>query len=192
MDETSSHVYSISRWFVFKVRTKNVFLNILEFADGHHPIRLDEINQNGERTPFYFSLSFVPFFIYRMLKCLIVPLLVSSITCAIGSLDLSMSGKIAKRYRKHSILFYFVIKLRRNERSKQTNGTAAKVAKYNANSVQYACFTWQNVYVDLSYWPMLCIFVFHDCAAFASMGIQWDLRLTDCESANKFAVSDWN
>ncbi|XP_055302995.1 excitatory amino acid transporter 1 isoform X2 [Sitodiplosis mosellana] len=33
----------------------------------------------------------------RMLKCLIVPLLVSSITCAIGSLDLSMSGKIAKR-----------------------------------------------------------------------------------------------
>jgi len=33
----------------------------------------------------------------RMLKCLIVPLLVSSITCAIGSLDLGMSGKIAKR-----------------------------------------------------------------------------------------------
>ncbi|XP_031624612.1 excitatory amino acid transporter 3-like [Contarinia nasturtii] len=33
----------------------------------------------------------------RMLKCLIVPLLVSSITHAIGSLDLSMSGKIAKR-----------------------------------------------------------------------------------------------
>lgn len=29
----------------------------------------------------------------RMLKCLIVPLLVSSITSAIGSLDLSLSGR---------------------------------------------------------------------------------------------------
>lgn len=37
-----------------------------------------------------------------MLKCLIVPLLVSSITSAIGSLDLSMSGKIATR----SIIYY--------------------------------------------------------------------------------------
>lgn len=37
-------------------------------------------------------------FLHRMLKSLIVPLLVSSITCAIGSLDLKMSGKIAKRY----------------------------------------------------------------------------------------------
>lgn len=37
-----------------------------------------------------------------MLKCLIVPLLVSSITSAIGSLDLSMSGKIASR----SIIYY--------------------------------------------------------------------------------------
>lgn len=33
----------------------------------------------------------------RMLKCLIVPLLVASITSAIGSLDLSMSKKIAFR-----------------------------------------------------------------------------------------------
>lgn len=33
----------------------------------------------------------------RMLKCLIVPLLVSSITSAIGALDLSMSKKIAVR-----------------------------------------------------------------------------------------------
>lgn len=32
-----------------------------------------------------------------MLKCLIVPLLVSSITSAIGGLDLSMSSKIATR-----------------------------------------------------------------------------------------------
>lgn len=38
----------------------------------------------------------------RMLKCLIVPLLISSITSAIGSLDLSMSGKIAGR----SIVYY--------------------------------------------------------------------------------------
>lgn len=37
-----------------------------------------------------------------MLKCLIVPLLVSSITSAIGSLDLSMSGKIASR----AIIYY--------------------------------------------------------------------------------------
>lgn len=34
---------------------------------------------------------------FRMLKALIVPLLVASITSAIGSLDLSMSGKIARR-----------------------------------------------------------------------------------------------
>lgn len=40
----------------------------------------------------------------RMLKCLIVPLLVSSITCAIGALDLSLSKKIAIR----SIIYYFV------------------------------------------------------------------------------------
>lgn len=33
----------------------------------------------------------------RMLKCLIVPLLIASITSAIGALDLSMSGKIATR-----------------------------------------------------------------------------------------------
>lgn len=39
----------------------------------------------------------------RMLKALIVPLLVASITSAIGSLDLSMSGKIAKR----AITYYF-------------------------------------------------------------------------------------
>lgn len=40
----------------------------------------------------------------RMLKCLIVPLLVSSITSAIGALDLSLSKKIAVR----SIVYYFV------------------------------------------------------------------------------------
>jgi Na+/H+-dicarboxylate symporter len=33
----------------------------------------------------------------RMLKCLIVPLLVASITSAIGALDLSLSKKIAMR-----------------------------------------------------------------------------------------------
>lgn len=40
----------------------------------------------------------------RMLKCLIVPLLVSSITSAIGALDLSLSKRIAFR----SIAYYFV------------------------------------------------------------------------------------
>lgn len=39
----------------------------------------------------------------RMLKCLIVPLLVSSITSAIGALDLTLSKKIALR----SIVYYF-------------------------------------------------------------------------------------
>jgi Na+/H+-dicarboxylate symporter len=34
----------------------------------------------------------------RMLKCLIVPLIVASITSAIGALDLSLSKKIALRY----------------------------------------------------------------------------------------------
>lgn len=34
----------------------------------------------------------------RMLKCLIVPLLVASITSAIGALDLSLSKRIALRY----------------------------------------------------------------------------------------------
>lgn len=38
----------------------------------------------------------------RMLKCLIVPLLVASIVSAIGSLDLSMSGRIGIR----AILYY--------------------------------------------------------------------------------------
>lgn len=40
----------------------------------------------------------------RMLKCLIVPLLFTSITSAIGALDLSLSKKIAAR----SIVYYFV------------------------------------------------------------------------------------
>lgn len=39
----------------------------------------------------------------RMLKCLIVPLLVASITSAIGGLDLSLSKRIALR----SIIYYF-------------------------------------------------------------------------------------
>lgn len=40
----------------------------------------------------------------RMLKALIIPLLVSSITSAIGSLDLSLSKKIGGR----AILYYLV------------------------------------------------------------------------------------
>ncbi|XP_037927994.1 putative sodium-dependent excitatory amino acid transporter glt-4 [Teleopsis dalmanni] len=42
-------------------------------------------------------ISFPGELFLRMLKCLIVPLLVSSITSAIGGLDLSMSSKIASR-----------------------------------------------------------------------------------------------
>ncbi|EDV58348.1 excitatory amino acid transporter 1 [Drosophila erecta] len=49
-------------------------------------------------------ISFPGEIFLRMLKCLIVPLLVSSITSAIGGLDLSMSSKIATR----AITYYFV------------------------------------------------------------------------------------
>jgi Na+/H+-dicarboxylate symporter len=41
----------------------------------------------------------------RMLKCLIVPLIVSSITSAIGALDLSLSKKIALRFVSCSYSF---------------------------------------------------------------------------------------
>lgn len=41
----------------------------------------------------------------RMLKCLIVPLLVASITSAIGALDLSLSKKIAFRWA--ILIFYY-------------------------------------------------------------------------------------
>lgn len=43
----------------------------------------------------------------RMLKCLIVPLIVSSITSAIGALDLSLSKKIALRYDIHLLTLCF-------------------------------------------------------------------------------------
>ncbi|KAI8115129.1 hypothetical protein FF38_07913 [Lucilia cuprina] len=49
-------------------------------------------------------ISFPGEIFLRMLKCLIVPLLVSSITSAIGGLDLSMSSKIATR----AIAYYFI------------------------------------------------------------------------------------
>ncbi|XP_037929482.1 excitatory amino acid transporter 3-like [Teleopsis dalmanni] len=49
-------------------------------------------------------ISFPGELFLRMLKCLIVPLLVSSITSAIGGLDLSMSSKIASR----SIIYYLL------------------------------------------------------------------------------------
>ncbi|XP_005177431.1 excitatory amino acid transporter 3 [Musca domestica] len=49
-------------------------------------------------------ISFPGEIFLRMLKCLIVPLLVSSITSAIGGLDLSMSSKIATR----AICYYFI------------------------------------------------------------------------------------
>ncbi|KAH8352537.1 hypothetical protein KR084_004812 [Drosophila pseudotakahashii] len=55
-------------------------------------------------------ISFPGEIFLRMLKCLIVPLLVSSITSAIGGLDLSMSSKIATRQVliKIAITYYFV------------------------------------------------------------------------------------
>lgn len=44
----------------------------------------------------------------RMLKCLIVPLIVASITSAIGALDLSLSKKIALRYVAMAFLSSFI------------------------------------------------------------------------------------
>ncbi|XP_055371426.1 excitatory amino acid transporter 1 isoform X2 [Condylostylus longicornis] len=62
-------------------------------------------NNTGPWTPREIMyVSFPGELFLRMLKCLIVPLLVSSITSAIGSLDLSMSGKIATR----AIVYYFI------------------------------------------------------------------------------------
>ncbi|XP_070133441.1 excitatory amino acid transporter 1 isoform X1 [Drosophila bipectinata] len=62
-------------------------------------------NSTGEWTKREIMyISFPGEIFLRMLKCLIVPLLVSSITSAIGGLDLSMSSKIATR----AITYYFV------------------------------------------------------------------------------------
>ncbi|CAD7085465.1 unnamed protein product [Hermetia illucens] len=55
-------------------------------------------NNTGAWTPREIMyISYPGDLFLSMLKCLIVPLLVSSIVSAIGSLDLSMSGKIAMR-----------------------------------------------------------------------------------------------
>lgn len=62
-------------------------------------------NSTGEWTKREIMyISFPGEIFLRMLKCLIVPLLVSSITSAIGGLDLSMSSKIATR----AISYYFI------------------------------------------------------------------------------------
>ncbi|XP_017473975.1 PREDICTED: excitatory amino acid transporter 1 [Rhagoletis zephyria] len=62
-------------------------------------------NSTGEWTKREIMyISFPGELFLRMLKCLIVPLLVSSITSAIGGLDLSMSGRIAIRANA----YYFV------------------------------------------------------------------------------------
>ncbi|KAM7353833.1 excitatory amino acid transporter 1 [Cochliomyia hominivorax] len=65
-------------------------------------------NSTGEWTKREIMyISFPGEIFLRMLKCLIVPLLVSSITSAIGGLDLSMSSKIATR----AITYYFITTL---------------------------------------------------------------------------------
>lgn len=53
----------------------------------------------------------------RMLKCLIVPLIVSSITSAIGALDLSLSKKIALRWVAESSVNYIKSLISLNSRS---------------------------------------------------------------------------
>lgn len=80
MDETSSHVYSISRWFVFKVCTKNSSAGIFEIGDKvalqhelslHGAASLKEStgqlailsNPIGASIPFYF-IFFIRFVSY--------------------------------------------------------------------------------------------------------------------------------
>lgn len=84
MDSSRNHVHFIPWWSLLKVSSRNQAIGTVSLFSF-----------------FYLLLSF-----YSMLKCLIVPLLVSSIVSAIGSLDLSMSGKIAMRW-----VFFLVAKV---------------------------------------------------------------------------------
>lgn len=83
ISKANDYVYSISRWIIFKV---SCVATMLRNCLSMHFKSTWILN-------FFFIL-----FSFRMLKCLIIPLLFTSITCAIGSLNLAMSGKIAKRW----------------------------------------------------------------------------------------------
>lgn len=70
LDRERNNVHKFSRWNIFKVSI---------------------------RTHIFCFFLLKMCFRCSMLKALIIPLLVASITSAIGSLDLKMSGKIARR-----------------------------------------------------------------------------------------------
>lgn len=76
LDTKRNYVHKFSRWNIFEVSIRT---NVFCFLFGSHVTLLKMC------------------FHYSMLKALIIPLLVASITSAIGSLDLKMSGKIARR-----------------------------------------------------------------------------------------------
>lgn len=87
------------KWdFIFhsKISLNNIF--ILDQSTGGTIFGLVLKNQEKQWTEREIMYIQYPGDLFlRMLKCLIVPLLVSSITSAIGALDLSLSKKIALR-----------------------------------------------------------------------------------------------
>ncbi|XP_055688090.1 excitatory amino acid transporter 3 [Lutzomyia longipalpis] len=100
MSNTSSN----SRCMVFIKRNLLTMLTIVGVFGGTIVGLLLKVGSDTwtEREVMY--LQYPGDLFLRMLKCLIIPLLVSSITSAIGALDLSMSGKIATR----AIVYYFI------------------------------------------------------------------------------------
>uniref|UniRef100_A0A336L348 Amino acid transporter n=1 Tax=Culicoides sonorensis TaxID=179676 RepID=A0A336L348_CULSO len=92
-----------SKWVQFLQKNSLTFFTILGVLGGCAlGLGLKTLGHWTPRERMY--LNFPGDIFLRMLKCLIVPLLVSSITSAIGALDLSLSKKIAIR----SIVYYFV------------------------------------------------------------------------------------
>lgn len=93
---------SRSKWVTFLQQNSLTFLTVVSVLAGCAlGLGLKTLGHWTPRERMY--LKFPGDIFLQMLKCLIVPLLVSSITSAIGALDLSLSKKIAAR----SIVYYF-------------------------------------------------------------------------------------
>lgn len=93
---------SRSKWVQFLQKNSLTFFTVLAVLAGCAlGLGLKTLGHWTPRERMY--LKFPGDIFLQMLKCLIVPLLVSSITSAIGALDLSLSKKIAAR----SIVYYF-------------------------------------------------------------------------------------
>lgn len=93
---------SRSKWVQFLQKNSLTFFTIVAVLGGCAlGLGLKTLGHWTLRERMY--LKFPGDIFLNMLKCLIVPLLVSSITSAIGALDLSLSKKIAAR----SIIYYF-------------------------------------------------------------------------------------